>query len=90
MIRIRGVKPLHGFTVWLEFTDGSTKAVDLEPYLHGPIFEPLRHDPVLFHSIRVDAELGTITWSNGADVDPDVLYYELTPAWMVENLTHEG
>jgi len=90
MIRIRGVKPLQGFTVWLEFADDSTKVVDLEPYLHGPILEPLRHDPVLFHSIRVDAELGTITWNNGADVDPDVLYYELTPAWMVENLTQQG
>ena len=27
-------------------------------------------------------ENGVITWSNGADIDPDVLYYGLTPAWM--------
>lgn len=23
----------------------------------------------------------TFAWDNGADIDPDVLYYGLTPAW---------
>jgi hypothetical protein len=80
MVRIRLVTPLHNFLVRLGFTDGTERDVDLEPYLRGPVFEPLRADPELFAAVRVDAELGTIMWPNGADIDPDVLYEGRTPA----------
>jgi hypothetical protein len=82
LIRIRSVEPLRDFLVRLEFTDGSAKDIDLAVYLHGPIFSPVRDDPAYFRCVRVDPELGTIVWPNGADIDPDVLYYNLTPAWM--------
>jgi hypothetical protein len=82
LARIRSVEPLRDFLVRLDFTDGSAKEIDLSVYLHGPIFAPLRDDPGFFRSVRVDPELGTIVWPNGADIDPDVLYYGLTPAWM--------
>ena len=81
-VRIATVTPLEGFQVQVEFTDGTTKAIDLQPYLHGPIFEPMRNDPQVFRSMRVDSRMGTIVWDNGADIDPDVLYKGLTPAWM--------
>jgi hypothetical protein len=81
-VRIYTVKPLEGFQVRLEFTDGTTKEVDLQPYLHGPIFEPIRNDLQVFRSVKVDSRMGTIVWDNGADIDPDVLYKGLTPAWM--------
>jgi hypothetical protein len=82
MIRICSAKPLEGFQVQLEFTNGEQKVVDLEPFLRGPIFEPLRENAELFRSVRVDEELGTIIWENGADIDPDVLYGTYAPAWM--------
>lgn len=41
------------------------------------VFEPLA-DPHEFAKVRVDPELGTIAWPNGADLDPDVLYAEVT------------
>ncbi len=66
----------------LEFSNGKQKTVDLAPLLHGPVFEPIRRDPHLFRSVHVDEELGTIVWSNGADIDPDVLYGTHRPAWM--------
>ena len=81
-VRIRAVEPLKDFRVRLEFTDGTTKEVDLERYLHGPIFDAIRTDPQLFRSVKVDPRMGTLVWVNGADIDPDVLYKELTPAWM--------
>lgn len=80
MIRIRGVEPLDGFRVRLSLSDGSKRELDLEPYLNGPVFEPLRTDPALFRAVRVDEELGTIVWPNGADIDPDVLIHGRTPA----------
>lgn len=80
MVRIRSIVPLDGFRVRLGFTDNTERVVDLEPYLRGPVFEPLREDPELFRAARVDPELGTIVWPNGADICPDVLYESLTPA----------
>jgi hypothetical protein len=80
MIRVRGVETLGEFRVRLSLTDGSIRELDLEPYLNGPVFEPLRADLALFEAVRVDEELGTIVWPNGADIDPDVLIHGRTPA----------
>jgi Protein of unknown function (DUF2442) len=41
------------------------------------VFEPLR-DATCFAQVRVDPQLGTMVWPNGADLDPDVLYGRLT------------
>ena len=81
LVRVRSVTPLAGFVVHLEFTDGTAKEVDLEKYLKGPIFEALRSDPARFREVPVEPGAGTISWPNGADVDPDVLYYGGEPAW---------
>jgi hypothetical protein len=80
LVRVRTVEPLNGFTVRLGFEDGTQKDINLEIYLRGPIFEPVRNNPAMFRSVKVEG--GTIAWDNGADIDPDVLYYNLTPAWM--------
>jgi hypothetical protein len=85
LIRIRSVEVLHDFTVRLEFTNGTAREVDLEPYLHGQVFESLRQDLEAFRNVHVDERSGTIMWDNGADIDPDVLYHGLTPAWMEQN-----
>ncbi len=84
LARVRKVDPVRDFVVRLEFSDGSSKEVDLAIYLHGPIFAPMRDDPAVFRSIRVDSQLGTIVWPNGADIDPEVLYHGIKPAWMQE------
>jgi hypothetical protein len=80
-IRIRAVTPLEPFRVRLELTDQTTKEIDLEPYMWGPVFEPIRNDLSLFRAVKVDSRLGTLIWDNGADLDPDVLCQGLTPAW---------
>ena len=80
MIRVKSVRVLDGLQVRLVFTDGTEKTVDLSPYLHGPIFDPLKRDPAKFRQVKVDPELGTIVWPNGADVCPDVLFHGRMPA----------
>ncbi len=81
LVRIEAVEVVEGFRVRVRFTDGTQRELDLEPYLHGPIFEPLRQDAQLFRAVRVEPRMRTLVWPNGADMDPDVLYYGLKPAW---------
>lgn len=85
LVRVRHAEVTTEFKVLIEFTDGTRREVDMEPYLHGPVFDQIRNDPKVFRSLKVNERMGTIVWENGADVDPDVLYYNLTPAWM-ENI----
>jgi hypothetical protein len=77
--RIRTVEPLEGFVLRLGFDDGAVREIDLEAELWGPVFEPLRRDPHLFRQVRVDEELGTVVWPNGADLDPDVRHGDAPP-----------
>ena len=67
------------------FDNGAQREIDLEPYLRGLIFEPLRKDTAMFRAMKIEG--GTIAWDNGADIDPDVLYYNLKPAWSEETET---
>ncbi len=80
MVCVASVRCLEGFVVELGFTDGATRTVDLDPFLHGPVFELHRANAAFFRSVKVDPELGTIVWSNGTDLDPEVLRWGLRPA----------
>jgi hypothetical protein len=67
------VRHLRDYTLWLRFQDGTEGEVDLRASLRGPVFEPL-HDVAYFKQARVDPELGTVVWPNGADIAPETLY----------------
>ena len=82
LVRVRALEPLEKFKVRLVFGDGTQKEMDLVPYLRGPIFDPIHNDLTTFRSMKVQD--GTVAWDNGADIDPDVLYYDLKPAWTEE------
>jgi hypothetical protein len=78
LIDVTAVRVLARYVVELEFANGETRVIDLEPFLWGEVFEPLRADYDLFRKVRVDAEAGTVVWPNGADLSPRTLYAEST------------
>jgi len=81
LIRIKHVEPLQDFVVRLTFTNDVQREIDLIDLLHGPVFEPIVRNRSEFLRVFVDPESETISWPNGADICPDVLYHGLTPAW---------
>lgn len=78
-VRVTSVEVLGHYRLRLGFSDGSYRDVDLAAALRGPVFEPLG-DPEFFARVRVDEELGTVVWPNGADLDPLVLHGDFEPA----------
>ncbi len=84
LVRVKSVEPLEKFRVRITFQNDVQKEMDLEIFLRGEIFAPIRENPEVFRSVKVVG--GTIGGDNGADIDPDVLYYDLRPAWMEEDV----
>jgi hypothetical protein len=70
---VKEAKYLRNYVVWLRFNDGAEGEIDLEPELEGEVFAPLK-DRAQFRRFRVDPELETLVWENGADFAPEFLY----------------
>lgn len=73
LVDVVEVRYVRDYTVWVKFEDGTVGEVDLSSSLRGPVFEPLRNVEY-FKQVRVDTEIGTIVWPNGADIAPETLY----------------
>ena len=74
-IHVKNAKYLEDYKVEVEFSDNKKAVVDLSDELYGEVFEPLK-DKKLFSKIKIDKDLETITWENGADLAPEYLYYK--------------
>jgi hypothetical protein len=59
------------YCILVMFNDGTEASVDFEPWLEGPIFEPLKR---LSYFRKFFVEGGTVAWPNGADIAPETLY----------------
>jgi hypothetical protein len=70
---VKEVAYVSDYKLLLSFEDGSVRLVDLADELDGEIFEPLK-DISNFKKVRVNPDLDTIVWENGADMCPDFLY----------------
>ena len=78
--RVKAVSVLPGYQLAVTFQDGLTGVVDCSRILHATepgMFAPLSSADFF---AQVKLELGTLTWPNGADLDP---------LWIYENVKHE-
>jgi uncharacterized protein DUF2442 len=71
--RVVAFEIIGPYTLRVEFDDSSSQAIDLRPILEGELYGPLR-DLTLFNQVRLDPEVHTLTWPNGADFDPATLH----------------
>jgi len=71
-------KYVGGYKIELEFEDGKIGIVDFSRYLEKEGVFKSFEDNVFFRNFSVNEDLGTLTWSNGVDVAPEVLYAEAT------------
>ena len=78
LVDVTEVRPVGDHRVFVRFEDGVQGEVDIaELVTFDGVFAALR-DPVRFAEVRVHPDLGTISWPNGADLDPDVLYAKVS------------
>ena len=70
-LEVKKAEYLNDFKVFIEFSDGVSKTIDLEKELDGAVFEPLKNKDY-FKSFTI--KFNTIEWDNGADFAPEYLY----------------
>jgi hypothetical protein len=73
ILHVTDAKHLKDYRIWLKFNDDAEGVVDLSKELWGDMFEPLK-DLSLFSQVKLDTELDTIVWPNGADLAPEFLH----------------
>jgi Protein of unknown function (DUF2442) len=73
LVGVTEAKYIEDYKIVITFTTGEQRIVDLKRQLHGEMFEPLK-DKNIFMQFRVDKDIRTIVWPNGADLAPYSLY----------------
>jgi hypothetical protein len=71
--RISSFQKVAPFILSIQFDDGTSQTIDFRPVLKGDLYGPLQ-EPALFDQVRIDPEVHTLVWPNGADFDPAILH----------------
>ncbi len=73
IFRVESFEIVGRYTLRIRFDDNSIQTIDFRPILTGELYGPLR-DASLFDQVRIDPEVRTLVWPNGADFDPLTLH----------------
>jgi hypothetical protein len=71
--RVVGFEIVAPHTLRVRFDDDTSQTIDFRPVLSGELYAPL-NDVNLFNGVKVDPEVHTLVWPNGADFDPATLH----------------
>ena len=71
--RVRSFEIVSPYTLRIQFNDETSQTINFQPVLAGEMYVPLR-DLSLFNQVRLDTEVHTLVWPNGADFDPATLH----------------
>jgi Protein of unknown function (DUF2442) len=71
--RVVGFEIVGPYTLRVRFDDHTVQTIDFRPVLFGEIYGPL-DDLAVFNRVRIDSEVHTLVWPNGADFDPATLH----------------
>src|SRR5688572_20790252 len=71
--RVRSFEITAPYTLRVGFDDTTSQVINFEPVLAGELFRPLR-DLAVFNQVKLDPEVHTLVWPNGADFDPATLH----------------
>ena len=80
--RVKNVLPEKDYMLHLWFTNGEEGFLDMKPYLNRGIFQALK-DEKMFSTVR--PFIGTIQWSNEADLCPDTVYLDSVKSVVSKN-----
>ena len=75
LIHVINAKYVDGYRIEVTFNNGRKGIADLAGTLNGPVFEKLK-DKSEFCRFKVDEELDTLVWANGADLAPEYIYFQ--------------
>jgi hypothetical protein len=71
--RVSAFEVVSPYTLRIAFDDTSEQVINFESVLAGELFGPLR-ELTMFNKVRLDPEVHTLVWPNGADFDPATLH----------------
>jgi len=71
--RVRSFEIVAPYTLRVRFDDNTEQTIDFRRVLAGEMYGPLRNLE-LFSQVRIDPEVETLVWPNGADFDPATLH----------------
>src|ERR671925_356236 len=71
--RVQTFEIVSAYILRVRFDDATEQVINFQPVLAGELYGPLR-DLSLFNQVRIDPEVHTLVWPNGADFDPATLH----------------